>query len=60
MLNIEQTGLGYVLFKNRYHDCLTFYDKETHGFNPDIFFSTRLEYNYDEFPTDEEKHMHRM
>ena len=51
---IEATGFGYVLFKNGYHDGVTFYDKETHGFNPDIFFSARLEFDYDEFPTDEE------
>ena len=46
LLNIESSSPGYVLFKNGYHDGLTFYDKETHGFNPDIFFNARLECNY--------------
>ena len=55
LLRVESSSLGYVLFKNGYHDGLVFYDKETHGFNPDIFFTTRLDIDHTVCMADEEK-----
>ena len=54
MINMESTGLGYVSFKNGYQHGVTFYDKETHCFNPDIYSATRLECDYVKCPTNEE------
>ena len=34
---------------------MTFYDKETRGFNPNVFFSARIEHDYTPGETDKER-----
>ena len=42
----ENSSLGYLLFKNGYHDGLTFYDKETYGFDPKIMFTAQIPHDH--------------
>jgi len=44
--DMEDSSLGYILFKNGYHDGVTFYDKATHGFNPKMMFTARIEHDF--------------
>ena len=43
---MENSSLGYLLFKNGYFDGVTFHDKETHGFNPKIVFTARIPHDF--------------
>ena len=43
---MENSSLGYLLFKNGYFDGVTFHDKETHGFNPKIMFTARIDHDF--------------
>jgi hypothetical protein len=52
-----QTSLGYLLFRNGILDGARrcFYDKQTHGFNPDIVFHGRIDRDYNEDMSQEDK-----
>jgi len=51
--NKSKSSLGKILFTNGYYDFHKefFFDKETHGFNPDILFMGRIHYDFVTFDT---------
>ena len=50
----ENQSLGKVLFKNGIHIGEEFLDKETHGFDPSIRFTSRIDHDYLSDPSDED------
>jgi hypothetical protein len=53
----SESSLGYLLFRNGILDGTRrcFYDKQTHGFNPDIVFHGRINRDYTEHASQEDK-----
>lgn len=55
----QYTSLGKILFDNGYYDFKKefFYDKEEHGFNPEIMFMGKIHHNFVPFDDEELKYM---
>lgn len=55
----QYTSLGKILFDNGYYDFKKefFYDKEEHGFNPEIVFMGKIHHNFVPFDEEELEYM---